>query len=290
MSRSNQIGCRNSESIITQESFDETDTLVKDNQGFCWAHKELRELLRRSRTHPMTRAPWSQITVIHGGHSIGIVDYYNTVVAPQMGETHVAIGEVVPQMRRQMADEAIMDMMAAERAQGADVHAHQQRQQQRQTREAVQALHLTSDESRLLLPFCGTVANIVSVARNSNGQIHHATQPAVVCRNSVRMWFREGVIHRGGHPAVMGERGLQVWINNGAIHRDGDNPAVSGPKGVYYYKNGRLHRGLDRPAVIKPDGSQAWFRFDKLHRDGGKPAVIKVNGSQEMWVNGIRRR
>lgn len=52
------MGCHNEQSTVTQDEFDPRDIIIKDDQGYCWSDKELRDILRTSTVHSFTRKPW----------------------------------------------------------------------------------------------------------------------------------------------------------------------------------------------------------------------------------------
>jgi hypothetical protein len=115
-----------------------------------------------------------------------------------------------------------------------------------------------------------------------------ADNPAVVCTDGGKLWYRNGWLHRdSGGPAEICDDGAQFWYRDGIQHRDGDLPAIVHEDGSqFWYRDGEPHRDGDQPAEIWANGTRCWYRHGLLHREGGQQAVEWASGEREWWVNG----
>lgn len=112
-------------------------------------------------------------------------------------------------------------------------------------------------------------------------------EPAVICTDGSRLWYKHGKLHRDELPA---------FIERNTLYTDDNDDELT----AEWYLDGVLHRNRDLPAVIKHRllnlGGNRQDRYWKLeywlhgrkHRGDNKPAVQTSHGLSEWWICGAK--
>lgn len=101
-----------------------------------------------------------------------------------------------------------------------------------------------------------------AIYKDSNGEYHHPTGPAIIHRDGTKEWFIHGVRHRVGGPAIQFSDGTESWFVKGKRHRT-DGPAITESEGItYWYQHDELHR-TDGPALVYDDGRVFYYRYGR---------------------------
>ena len=95
---------------------------------------------------------------------------------------------------------------------------------------------------------------------DEQGRFHKDDGPAIICKKTLKLWWKHGKKHREDGPAIEYHDGSTEWFYDNLRHRSG-GPAVDTPYGKQeWYEHGKLHR-LDGPAVINKNSDGTWKEY-----------------------------